>query len=372
MDLNEKIQRQKKLGQAQFQAMMDVYGHYREGTFMSLDIVGSTKLKEGVDSIAVVDSFKAFHGYVSAFITGSVSSVFSGDGVMCLFKTPQEAVDAGLAILRNLETFNRHKSRLKRYLNVRVGVNTGMILYEEKKELGKYTERTIDIAGHFQKYGEPGQLLVSRATWEKLSNQDEFKKRWWRIDKTTVYEYKKIYTPAVSTLPLLRILPSWDKVRYKIRRAMFLVLREWKYKIAFGGAAIMVLLLIYFNNFWNGDTFPMLKRDEAAIHGWVVNNKVWYARPWYQLSDAKIKVGETWQYLPKTVYLIVPQGKNSTHNMQLGIRENEIVTLKRTIGNRYCMAWGRTGIYLRYVETFNNYYVFMDKDTAEEFLSQIK
>jgi class 3 adenylate cyclase len=370
ISLDDKIQRQKKLSSAQFTALLDVYRHYRQGTFLSLDIVGSTRLKEGVDGMAVVDTFKAFHSYVGAFTTTAVSSVFSGDGVMCFFKTPQEAVDAALAILRNLEMFNQHKSRLKRYLNVRIGINTGMILYEEKKELGKYTERTIDIAGHFQKYGEPGQLLISQATREGLADRSEFKKRWWKIDKTVVYAYRKTFTPAVTAMPLMRVLPSWEKVSYKIRRFLFILFREWRYRMI--GASLLALLAAgyYGNNVWNGSTLPRLDQDERMIKAWVMNNRVRFSKPWYHLGHAKIKQGEHWKYLPKTVYLVIPPGRNSYANIRLGLRENEVVPLRRAIDNKYRKAWWRTGLYLIYVETYNDYAIFTSRNEAENFVGR--
>ena len=109
--LHEKIDRQKKFEQAQFQTMMEVYDHYRNGTFLSLDIVGSTKLKDGEDGVVVVDSFKAFHSFVLDRIDGSVSNVFSGDGVRCLFSS---------LYLRKVETYNgyylfTHKAEARRF-----------------------------------------------------------------------------------------------------------------------------------------------------------------------------------------------------------------------------------------------------------------
>ena len=67
--LEEKLARKKELEKEQFQMMKDLYGHYRNGTFLSMDIVGSTKLKEGEDSICVVQSFQAFHRYINENIS---------------------------------------------------------------------------------------------------------------------------------------------------------------------------------------------------------------------------------------------------------------------------------------------------------------
>src|SRR5512139_1945334 len=97
--LAKKLERKKELEQEQYKMIVDLYGHYRNGTFLSIDIVNSTKLKEGEDSLRVIQSFQAFHRYIAEHITGCLASVFSGDGVMCLYETPQKAVDVAINIL---------------------------------------------------------------------------------------------------------------------------------------------------------------------------------------------------------------------------------------------------------------------------------
>src|SRR5512139_1022430 len=89
--LVEKLQRQKELEQEQSTVIVELYNHYRNGTFLSVDIVNSAKLKEGEDNLRVVRTFLAFHRYLTRRTRGALASLFSGDGVMCLFKRPQEA-----------------------------------------------------------------------------------------------------------------------------------------------------------------------------------------------------------------------------------------------------------------------------------------
>ena len=43
LTLAQKLARKKELEKEQFLMMKDLYGHYRNGTFLSIDIVGSTK-----------------------------------------------------------------------------------------------------------------------------------------------------------------------------------------------------------------------------------------------------------------------------------------------------------------------------------------
>ena len=196
--LAKKLERKKELEQEQYKMIVDLYGHYRNGTFLSIDIVNSTKLKEGEDSLKVIQTFQAFHRYIAEHITGCLASVFSGDGVMCLYETPQKAVDVAIDIFSGLKQFNKEQSSLRRYLNVRVGINTGTLLLDDVQELGKIAERDIDIAGHLQKYGRPGEILISASTWERIASKTDFKKRWQTIDDTVVYKYRRTFSPSAG------------------------------------------------------------------------------------------------------------------------------------------------------------------------------
>jgi len=391
LSLHEKIARQKKLEQAQIQTMMDVYSHYQNGTFLSLDVVGSTKLKEGEDSIIVVDSFKAFHTFITHHISRSASSVFSGDGVMCLFKDAQYAVNAALNIFNDLERFNKNHSRLKGYFNLRMGINSGTILLEDEIDLGKLTERNIDIAGHFQKYARPGQLLVAQSTLDQLSQKNNFIRKWRTIDKTTVYQYKQNFSPGTKKkgAPLFSrststqfndiILGSLDTVRFSGIFNIFSMLRSTVFLAGLFCVLIISIGAFFYKRMPKDNPSFLLKWPKTITQGInntllkarIVNNRIKYGKSWHHLGDVKMKIDGTWQDLPRTVYLIIPSGKNSKNNYKIGVKESTITVLKRGINNKYYTELLGLGMFIHYVETYSGYYIFKDKKIAEKYLATL-
>ena len=207
--LVEKLQRQKELEQEQSSVIVDLYSHYRNGTFLSVDVVNSAKLKEGEDSLKVVRTFLAFHRYLSRLTRGALASLFSGDGVMCLFKRPQEAVDVAISILRGLEAFNREESSLCGYLNVRVGIHSGTVLLDNTEDLTKVTAWDMDVAWHLQEHSRPGSLLISRSTWKQIGNKGDFKRAWRKIAQTSVYSHRYPLSPGPRVPGSVRLRSPW-------------------------------------------------------------------------------------------------------------------------------------------------------------------
>jgi class 3 adenylate cyclase len=207
--LVEKLQRQKELEQEQSNVIVDLYSHYRNGTFMSVDVVNSAKLKEGEDSLKVVRTFLAFHRYLSRLTRGALASLFSGDGVICLFKRPQEAVNVAISILKHLEAFNREESALSGYLNVRVGIHSGTVLLDNTDDLAKVTAWDMDVAWHLQKNGRPGSLLISRSTWKQIGNQRDFRRAWRKIAQTGVYSYRYGFCPGCNVPGSIALRSPW-------------------------------------------------------------------------------------------------------------------------------------------------------------------
>lgn len=366
--LQEKIIRQQKLEREQLQVMMEVYSHYRDGTFLSIDIVGSTKLKEGVDSVVVVSSFRAFHQFIKEHITQSISHVFSGDGIMCLFKLPQEAVDSALRIYKNLETLNKKFSGLKHYINVRMGINSGPLLMEDGQELGTLTERNIDIAGHLQKYCEPGRLFISEHTWESLANKIDFKKMWKTIDSTIVYRSKQNFTPlkerARYTPLVKKLLEYGDTIRNRVfRHDRHLNIRI----LAFALIGAVVLGGVFYVEQSNKINSP--GQLKAASHPVIVNDKIKNMKENQHLGEVWIKKKNVWKQLPSTIYLIIPEGNKAGKRRITGVKTNSIIELKKAGDNRfYRKKWGLLKLN---VDAANGCYVFTELSKAQRFIKSI-
>jgi class 3 adenylate cyclase len=358
--LARKLERKKELEQEQYTMIVDLYGHYRNGTFLSIDIVNSTKLKEGEDSLKVIQTFQAFHRYIAEHITGSLASVFSGDGVMCLYEAPQKAVDIAISIFSGLKQFNKEQSSLRRYLDIRVGINTGTLLLDDVQDLGRITERDIDIAGHLQKYGRPGELLISASTWERIANKTDFKKRWQTIDDTVVYKYRRTFSPSAhrgrSSFSLSRFHgASWG---LKVPRLMS------SRKVVLSLLALLVLVsgLLLYSNWKSGFPLP-LAGEKVPV---VINNQIKNLGQGRYLTEAKIRQGNSLIPLPNTVFLVIPKEKNTQYNRKNGIYENKIYPLEKQGDGRYYVS--RYGIFAVQVEILDDYFIFLTRKDAENYL----
>jgi class 3 adenylate cyclase len=358
--LEKKLERKKELEQEHHKMIVDLYGHYRNGTFLSIDIVDSTKLKEGEDSLRVIQTFQAFHRYIAERITGCLASVFSGDGVMCLYETPQEAVDVALDIFGGLKRFNKEHSSLRRYLNVRIGINTGTLLLDDVKELGKITERDIDIAGHLQKYGRPGELLISASTWERIATKTDFKKKWQTIDATVVYRYRRTFSPAArgtrSSLPLSSTYtPSWG---LKIPRLM-----GWR-NVVFSLLALLLLLsgFLLYNQRNPGPPLP-LAGEKIPV---VINNQIKNLGQSKYLTEARIRRGNSLSPLPNNVFLVIPKERNTQYNQKNGIYENKIYPLEKQGDGKYYVS--KYGIFAVQVEIMDDCLIFLTRKDAENYV----
>jgi class 3 adenylate cyclase len=360
--LAAKLERKRRLEQEQYKMIVDLYGHYRNGTFLSIDVVNSTKLKEGEDSLRVVQTFQAFHRFINECTWQSLTSVFSGDGVMCLFEKPQDAVDVAICIMRGLGDFNRIHSSLRRYLNIRLGINTGTFLVDAVDDLGKVTERDIDLAGHLQKYARPGELLISAATWEKLANKEDFKRQWKSIDNTPVYRYRYNFSPRSEQTSWSRwwsLFQRWGLARVWASPGS---LRRRRLALGVLGLLLMMSALLLYGQRRSGHPVNVAQESIPLV----VDNQIKYLGPNKYLSEAKIKQGTTLTPLPDNVFLVIPNGKNTDYNRKNGIYENTVYQLEKQEDGRYYVS--KYGIFAIKVEMMDDYLIFVSKKDAEDYV----
>jgi len=388
--LVEKLQRQKELEQEQSSVIVDLYNHYRNGTFLSVDVVNSAKLKEGEDSLKVVRTFLAFHRYLSRQTGGALASLFSGDGVMCLFKRPQEAVDVAVGILKGLEAFNREESSLSGYLDVRVGIHSGTVLLDNTKDLTKVTARDMDVAWHLQKHSRPGSLLISRSTWKQIGNQGDFRRAWRKIAQTGAYSYRCPLSPGSKVPGLIRLRSPWRGEDWRREEPQpTLVARPlivWSLLIAIGAASCFLLYSRWKSHapsITAGKLLPMASLSEVkdvaeyASLGKaspalqervpvVIRNIVTNMGENKYLSRAKIKQGDRLISLPDKVFLVIPRNKNTLYNRKNGLHEETIYPLFKLNNDRYLV--NNYGFFTVQVEILDDYLIFLTTKEAENYL----
>lgn len=151
--------------------LIDLQAKLRTGeqqiTFMSIDMVGSTRMKETADPLAVEFTFNEYHLYVERTIqrfNGRVHST-AGDGITCVFEDPNAAFKASKAIQSGLFEFNSFRNRLASPVKLRIGLHTGLVVPPEQGDMTSVNfAHVIDISAHLQKTATPGGVAVSDAT----------------------------------------------------------------------------------------------------------------------------------------------------------------------------------------------------------------
>jgi len=148
----------------------------RLATVLFADVQGFTSLAERLDFEIITDLIKevwfrldevveSYGGYVDKHI---------GDAVMAVWGAPfagendaERAVSAALALQQSLRDYaNASEMPGAAELQIRVGINTGMVLSGYVGKRGEYTVMgdTVNVASRIQQVCEPGMVLMSEST----------------------------------------------------------------------------------------------------------------------------------------------------------------------------------------------------------------
>jgi class 3 adenylate cyclase len=159
---------------AETKKKLDTLG--REVAFLSIDVVGSTAMKEREDAASVQYDFNEYRKLVENVFRarGVLKSTWTPDGVMACFSNVDDAVSAAKDVIKGLHHFNKTVKLMSRDFAVRCGVNAGFVHFDEATPLEAMSDRVIDIAGHMQKHAKPGSVAVARKVIEPLRNLQGF------------------------------------------------------------------------------------------------------------------------------------------------------------------------------------------------------
>lgn len=166
----------------------------RHMAFLSIDVVGSTKMKMGEDKLVIEHAFSEWRTFIERILRthNCWKAAFTPDGIMCAFLTTREAVGAGQAVLKELSWFNDGVHRLRTNFSVRCGANTGEVIFPEDKQMEEISDETIDVAGHMQKYANTNSLWISREVLLELdeADKDTFQQMDKNVDHRITYEWQ--------------------------------------------------------------------------------------------------------------------------------------------------------------------------------------
>jgi PAS domain S-box-containing protein len=153
----------------------------RDLTILYLDIVGFTTFCENnsPDNVAAMLNnvfgiceviTKECHGDIDKFI---------GDAMMAVFVDANDAVAAGVRILRALERLNTMRLHEgEDAVCVRMGINSGDVIQSdigtiERKDLTVIGD-VVNTTSRIQSLAEPGSIVISEATWLRLQDSSPF------------------------------------------------------------------------------------------------------------------------------------------------------------------------------------------------------
>lgn len=163
----------------------------RRCAFLSIDVVGSTGMKQGKSQTDIAASFQAYEELLRGIFGkfGAWKQAWTPDGVMTCFLQREMAVGAAVRALQSLQKFNSHENRLGVPFKVRCGLNEGEVPIYDDSKLEKVADHVIDVAGHMQKHADENTLWVSEQVYKELAEKTGFRATKHVVDGYKVYEW---------------------------------------------------------------------------------------------------------------------------------------------------------------------------------------
>ncbi len=164
-------------------------GERRIVTMLFCDVKGSTSLAEMLDPEEWAEIMNGAFKYLIEPVyryEGTLARLM-GDAILAFFGAPigheddpQRAVLAALDIVEGMKVYSEQIKRERNLeLNVRIGINTGLVVVGEVgSDLRvEYTAMgdAVNVASRMEQTAEPGTLQVSASTYKSISNLFEFK-----------------------------------------------------------------------------------------------------------------------------------------------------------------------------------------------------
>jgi class 3 adenylate cyclase len=177
----------------------------RRCTFLSIDVVGSTAMKQGKTATDISASFQAYEEMMRGIFEkfGAWKQAWTPDGVMVCFLQRDMAVGAGVRALQALKKFNSTENRLGVPFKVRCGLNEGEVAIYDDSKLEKVADHVIDVAGHMQKHADENTLWLSEEVYKEMGEKSGFRATDHIVDGYKVFEWSlgspRLDRPTVNT-----------------------------------------------------------------------------------------------------------------------------------------------------------------------------
>lgn len=207
--LKDAVQERKELLQQLVTIQEQLKSTEQTVTFMSIDIVGSTRMKDGADPLGVEYTFGEYHQFVAMVTSRYQGKVHStaGDGITCAFESPQHAFAAGRNIQAGLIELNTHRNRIGKPVTLRVGIHSGKVMAPDATDITTVNfAHVIDVAAHAQKICPVGGIAITESAVVGLPGGARMMTDQ-RLDVDGVTAYVWMPKSQVSLKPLQTAMP---------------------------------------------------------------------------------------------------------------------------------------------------------------------
>jgi class 3 adenylate cyclase len=131
-------------------------------TVLFTDLKGSTAIYERVGDLRAYDLVRKHFTLLRAIVASKGGAVVKtiGDAVMASFADPLDAVNAAIAMRREVTTIGKGDLLLK------IGLHTGPCIAVELNDRLDYFGRTVNIAARVQALAEAGEIVCTEPVYE--------------------------------------------------------------------------------------------------------------------------------------------------------------------------------------------------------------
>jgi class 3 adenylate cyclase len=188
----------------------------RRITVLFADLVGFTALADRVEAEVLTQVVNDYMIAMTQLVDehGGIVSEFAGDGPMALFGAPDQmeveeqvvsAVRAAQAWQARLPSLNQlwHRLGVTEPMQTRIGIDTGVLSVGSFGSEGRMTYTAIglhaNIAARLQAQCEPGQILLSDASWHLIKHRIPCEPRGEVVCKGVHYPVP-VYSPSAESI----------------------------------------------------------------------------------------------------------------------------------------------------------------------------
>jgi class 3 adenylate cyclase len=135
------------------------------------DIAGSTRMAVKMGDLATHNLISAFYARAHKLASKHHGRIIKllGDGFLSIFRESADAVKFGLALQK---AFAKDEIALREGLTLRIGIHYGPISLSETQYGEDVFGLNVNLAARLQGLARPGEILISRAATEKLSDDE--------------------------------------------------------------------------------------------------------------------------------------------------------------------------------------------------------